>query len=88
MQARTPDELWRRLKQWAEGAATSGDALPTHEECMREAARLANEVLGAGLPGRAIEFYGTEACAMIDHLRKHPELRDYPVTSGVDRTPP
>ena len=67
--SKSTEQVWRRLKQWAQDVANSDAPLPRDDECKKQAERIANEVMGS-LPERAIEFYGTEACTMIDELRR------------------
>lgn len=65
-----PEELWTRLKTWANARASS-QADPSLDDCERYLYRICSELAGDPnvLPAEAAAFYARETIAMIAKFR-------------------
>jgi hypothetical protein len=64
------DELWKRLKTWANAQASS-QVEPSLDECESYVLRICAEMTGDAnaLPAEAVDFYAREANEMVAKFR-------------------
>jgi len=63
VESKGTEEVWQRVKAWAQERARRVQDPPTDEECEAAVRKIAETVMGR-IDEAAIQFYAAEACAM------------------------
>jgi hypothetical protein len=63
VESKGTEEVWQRVKAWADQRARETPDPPTDEECEAAVRQIAGAVMGR-IDEAAIQFYTAEACAM------------------------